>query len=58
MFKRVLVEDWALIIPYISFFIFLGVFIIVTIRAIRLGKPERDRLASLPLEDNSDNPNS
>lgn len=53
MFKRVFVEDWALIIPVVSFFIFATVFVFVTIRAIRLGKSERNRLASLPLEDNS-----
>ena len=54
MFKRVFVEDWALYIPFISFFIFAGVFVFVTIRALRLGKDERTRLASLPLEENSE----
>lgn len=58
MFKRVFVEDWALWIPFISFFIFAIVFIAVTIRALRLGKTERSRLASLPLEETqSSNPN-
>lgn len=52
MFKRVFVEEWAQIIPFISFFIFLTVFVFVTIRAMRLGKAERNRLASLPLEGN------
>jgi len=50
MFKRILVEDWALYIPIISFSIFFIVFAAVTIRALRLGKSERERLASLPLE--------
>lgn len=54
MFKRVFVEDWALYIPFISFFIFAGVFVFVTIRALRLSKDERARLASLPLEENSE----
>ena len=58
MFKRVFVEDWALLIPYISFFLFAIVFIAVTIRALRLGKTERTRLASLPLEEtHSSTPN-
>ena len=53
MFKRIFVEDWASIIPFISFFIFATVFTFVTIRAMRLRKSERERLAALPLEDSS-----
>jgi hypothetical protein len=55
MFKRVLVEDWTHIIPVISFCIFFTVFIFVTIRAMRLGKTERERLAAMPLEEQSAN---
>jgi hypothetical protein len=51
MFKRILVEDWALCIPFISFFIFAVVFVAVTVRALRIGKSERSRLASLPLDE-------
>ena len=50
MFKRILVEDWATYVPIISFFLIAGVFIAVTIRALRIGKTERERLASLPLD--------
>jgi hypothetical protein len=50
MFKRIFVEDWALYIPIISFCIFFTVFVAVTIRALRISKSERQRLASLPLE--------
>ena len=55
MFKRVFVEEWASIIPFVSFFIFFTVFVFVTIRAMRLGKSERTRLAMMPLEDPSEN---
>jgi hypothetical protein len=55
MFKRVFVEDWAHIIPVISFCIFFTVFMVVTIRAMRLGKAERERLAAMPLEEPSEN---
>ena len=55
MFKRVFVEEWASIIPFISFFIFFTVFVFVTIRAMRLGKSERTRLANMPLEDKPEN---
>ncbi len=58
MFKRVLVEEWAQIIPFVSFFIFFTVFILITIRTMRLGKNERSRLARMPLEDQSVNPQS
>ena len=51
MFKRILVEDWVHIVPVISFFIFATVFIFVTIRAIKIRKTERERLAALPLDD-------
>ncbi len=51
MFQRVLVEEWATWVPFISFFLIAGVFAAVTIRAIRIGKPDRERLASMPLED-------
>jgi hypothetical protein len=50
MFKRIFVEDWALWVPIISFCIFFVVFVAVTIRALRIGKSERERLASLPLQ--------
>jgi hypothetical protein len=55
MFKRIFVEDWALCVPIISFCIFFTVFVAVTIRAMRIGKSERERLASLPLESGNDN---
>lgn len=55
MFKRIFVEDWALCVPIISFCIFFVVFVAVTIRALRIGKPERERLASLPLEPDPEN---
>lgn len=50
MFKRILVEDWAQIIPMVSFFIFASVFVLVTIRAMRLRKTDRERLAAMPLD--------
>jgi len=55
MFQRILVEEWATYVPIISFVLIAGVFTVVTIRALRIEKGERNRLASLPLEDNSDN---
>lgn len=54
MFQRILVEEWATYVPIISFVLIAGVFIAVTIRALRIDKKERTRLASLPLEETSE----
>ena len=50
MFKRIFVEDWAQIIPIISFCIFAIVFLLTSIRAMRLGRREREHMAHLPLD--------
>ena len=55
MFQRIIVEDWALCIPVVSFLIFATVFVLVTLRALRLGEAERKRLASLPLDEQTEN---
>jgi len=57
LFKRVINEDWVESIPFIAFFIFAGVFLFVTLRALRLGEGERKRLAALPLDDHPEDPN-
>jgi hypothetical protein len=51
MFRRVIIEDWVVSAPLISFAIIGLVFIVVTIRALRMNKATRDHLSSLPLED-------
>jgi len=58
MFHRVIHHDWAAIIPIISFIITAGFFIAVSIRAMRLKKPEREHLANIPLEDGESGSNS
>jgi hypothetical protein len=56
MFKRVIIEDWAVWSPFIAFFIFFVIFLLVTVRALRLGKTERERLAAMPLENTPASP--
>jgi len=51
MFKRIIHEDWTQIVPMIAFGVLFTVFVVVTIRALRLKPDERKRLATLPLED-------
>lgn len=55
MFKRVILEDWANIVPMIAFGVLFVVFLATTLRAIRLKPEERKRMAELPLQD-SDKP--
>ncbi|QTN32792.1 hypothetical protein HZ994_10765 [Akkermansiaceae bacterium] len=50
MFHRVIHEHWAAIVPIISFAITAGVFLFVSIRAIRLPKSRREKLARIPLD--------
>ena len=50
MFKRILHEDWTSIIPMVAFGIMFTVFVIATVRAIRIRPTERTRLARLPLD--------
>lgn len=50
-FHRVTHEEWTTIIPMIAFVVLFTVFLITTIRAVRLEPKEREHLAKLPLED-------
>lgn len=54
MWKRIIVEDWVQFVPIISFGIFSAVFLVVAIRALRMRKSERERMASLPLDESDD----
>lgn len=49
MFKRILHEDWALLIPVISFICIFAFFLVATLRALALGKERREYLAWLPI---------
>jgi hypothetical protein len=53
MFKRIVHEDWVSIVPMIAFGVLFAVFLITTIRAIRLKPSERDRMSELPLADDA-----
>ncbi|MBK1882105.1 hypothetical protein JIN85_06755 [Luteolibacter pohnpeiensis] len=55
MFKRILHEDWTHIIPFISFGLTFAVFVVATIRALRIRPGERERLATLPLDETTRN---
>jgi len=58
MFKRMILEDWAIWAPIISFVLIAGVFIVMTIRALRINKTEREHLEKLPLDESDKPPTS
>ncbi len=49
MFKRLVLDDWAVVMPVIAFFFTASVFAYTTIRALKLSKARREQLANLPL---------
>lgn len=51
MFKRLILEDWTVVMPVMAFFFTAAVFLYTTVRAMRLSKPRREELAKLPLGD-------
>lgn len=51
MFKRVIIEDWHQILPFIGFGLTVAGFLYFVIRALAMKKGESDRLSSLPLKD-------
>lgn len=51
MFKRIHHEAWTEIVPILAFFLIFAVFVIATIRALRMKPKERKRMANLPLDD-------
>ena len=53
MFKRIILEDWANIVPMVAFGILFLVFLVTTLRAIRLKPDEQKRMSELPLNDST-----
>jgi hypothetical protein len=51
MFKRVILEEWASVIPMIAFGSLAAVFLLTTIRALLMRTGDRERMARLPLSD-------
>lgn len=50
MFKRLLFDTWEGFVPVAGFCLTAGAFLLIIIRALRMRRPEADRLARLPLE--------
>jgi hypothetical protein len=54
MFKRVILEEWANLVPMVAFGVLFTVFLFTTLWALRLRPEERKRMADLPLQDSKD----
>lgn len=54
MFKRVILEDWASIVPMIAFGVLFVVFAVTTVRAVMIRPKDRERMSRLPLEEDPD----
>lgn len=50
MFKRIIYDDWTVIVPQISFWLTFGVFLAIVARAMFLRKSTVEHLESLPFE--------
>lgn len=60
MFRRVNLEAWHEIVPYICFALIAGVFVVIVVRALRMKQSDVDRVANLPLRSDEEaaNPDS
>ena len=53
MFKRIVIEDWSIVMAIVAFFFTATVFCYTTVRALKLPKGRREELANLPLHDST-----
>ena len=53
MFKRILHEEWADIVPIIAFAFTFTIFVVALVRSLKMKKATREHLSTLPLEDDS-----
>ncbi len=51
MFKRIIYDDWTIIVPEISFWLTFGVFLAIVARALFLRKSTVKHLESLPFQE-------
>lgn len=56
MFKRMIFEDYATVLTITAFAVAFTIFIWVSWRALRMPRPQADRLAHLPFSTDSDQP--
>jgi hypothetical protein len=52
MLRRIIMEEWATIVPIISFAVTVTVFLTASVRALTLSKIRREELANIPFGEN------
>ena len=50
MFRRLFFEDWVSLFPLIALITAASVYVTIFYRAVRMKRPQIDRMASLPFE--------
>lgn len=53
MFQRIIVEEWQRVLSVLSILIFVGCFLVIALRALRLPRQRVQHLESLPLADDT-----
>lgn len=56
MFKRLILEEWQMVIPVVAFILTFAVFLVLSAKAILLGKKQSEHMASLPLVNDDGRP--
>ncbi len=56
MFERIIYEDWHVVFPIAAFIVAATFFAVMSWHALRMKRPQVDRLARLPLEDDDGAP--
>ncbi len=51
MFRRVILESWQDLVPYIGFTLIAVAFLLILFRAIFMKPTDADRMAAMPLQD-------
>lgn len=54
MFRRVLLDHWMAIFPLVAFITAASVYLMITYKALRMRRPQIDRFAHLPFNDESE----
>lgn len=51
MFRRVILDHWVAIFPLVAFITAAVVYVVISYKALRMRRPELDRFAQLPFND-------
>jgi hypothetical protein len=56
MFRRLIFEDWVMIFPLVAFITASTIYVTITWRALRMKRPQIDRMAQLPFNSDETSP--